>query len=44
LEGLQDAIAEEWDKTSIDFLKTLSHSMPKRCQAVIDANGQHTMY
>jgi hypothetical protein len=44
LDGLQDAIAEEWDKTSLDFLKTLSHSMPKRCQAVIDANGQHTMY
>jgi hypothetical protein len=44
LDGLQDAIAEEWDKTSLDFLKTLLHSMPNRCQAVIDVHGRHTMY
>jgi hypothetical protein len=31
LDKLQDAISEEWNKTSIDFLKTLSHSMSKRC-------------
>jgi transposase len=44
LDKLQDAIAEEWDKTSIDFLKTLSHRIPHRCQTVIDVHGQHTMY
>jgi hypothetical protein len=38
--SVQDAIAEEWNETSIDFLETLSHSMSKRCQAVIDVHGQ----
>jgi hypothetical protein len=44
MEQLQDAIAEEWNKTSTEFLVKLSHSMPHRCQAVIDANGDHTKY
>jgi hypothetical protein len=44
LDELQDAIAEEWSKTSLDFVKILSHSMPKLCRAVINVHGQHTMY
>ena len=44
LDELQNAIAHEWNQTSLNFLQTLSYSMPKRCQAVIDANGQHTTY
>jgi transposase len=39
LEPLQDAAAEIWEETSTKFLKKLAHSMPKRCAAVIDANG-----
>ena len=27
-------MAEEWAKTSVDFLAELARSMPKRCQAV----------
>ena len=41
LEELQDVIADEWQKTPTDFLIKLAHSMPKRCQAVIDAGGDH---
>lgn len=44
MEELQDTIAEEWAATSVDFLRKLAHSMPKRCQAVIDAQGDHTKY
>jgi hypothetical protein len=44
MEELQDVIAEEWERTSLDLLRTLAHSMPARCQAVIDAQGGHTMY
>jgi hypothetical protein len=41
---LQDVIAEEWEATPVSFLETLARSMPKRCQAVIDAKGQYTNY
>ena len=44
MEQLQEVIAEEWAATSTDLLRTLSHSMPARCQAVIHANGNHTQY
>ncbi len=44
VEELQDAIAEEWERTSSAFLRKLARSMPKRCQAVIDAKGDHTKY
>lgn len=44
MDELQDVIAEEWASTDADFLVTLARSMPKRCQAVIDAKGQHTKY
>jgi len=44
MEALQDVIAEEWAATSLTFLGKLAHSMPERCQAVIDAKGDHTKY
>lgn len=43
-ERLQDVIADEWEKVYKELLKSLVHSMPKRCQAVINANGWHTKY
>lgn len=42
MEELQDVIAAEWDKIDADYMRTLVHSMPRRCQAVIDAKGWHT--
>jgi transposase len=44
MEQLQEVVAEEWAATATDLLKTLAHSMPKRCLAVIDAKGHHTHY
>ena len=44
IDELQDVIAQEWEATPVSFLETLARSMPKRCQAVIDANGQYTHY
>ena len=44
MEELLDIVAEEWAATSIEFLAKLVHSMPARCQAVIDAKGDHTKY
>jgi transposase len=44
MEELQDAIAEEWEHTLPAFLRKLARSMPKRCQAVVDVQGDHTKY
>jgi len=44
VEELQDVIAAEWDKVDKELILNLTHSMPKRCQAVIDAEGWHTKY
>lgn len=44
MELLQEVVAEEWAATSTQFIRTLAHSMPARCQAVINANGNHTSY
>ena len=44
MEKLQDIVAEEWEKTDQDTLRKLAHSMPARCQAVIEAEGMHTKY
>ena len=44
MEELQDIVAEEWAATSPEFLRTLAQSMPARCKAVIDAQGDHTKY
>ena len=44
MEELQDVVAEEWKNTDKDLLRTLARSMPERCQAVIDAQGDHTRF
>lgn len=44
VEELQDVIAEEWERTSLAYIRKLARSMPERCQAVIDAHGDHTKY
>src|SRR5689334_4699777 len=44
IEQLQDVIAQEWEATPLSFLRKLARSMPKRCQAVIDAKGDHIKY
>jgi hypothetical protein len=44
VDQLQNVIAAEWDKIDGDYMRTLVHSMPRRCQAVIDAKGWHTKY
>ena len=44
VEELQDVIAAEWDKVDKRLMLKLAHSMPKRCEAVIDAQGWHTKY
>src|SRR5215217_637048 len=44
MEELQDTIAAEWDKINQEYMQKLAHSMPARCQAVIDAKGWHTKY
>lgn len=43
-EELQDVIAAEWDRVDAELMRKLVDSMPKRCQAVIDAEGWHTKY
>jgi len=42
--GLFKALQEEWTKITIDVLVKLVDSMPRRCQAVIDAKGYATKY
>ena len=44
MESLQDVVASEWDKVDKEYMRTLSESMPARCQAVIEARGWHTKY
>ena len=44
MEKLQDAVAEEWDKVDKEHMRNLVRSMPERCQAVINAHGDHTKY
>ena len=41
---LQDIVAEQWKETDKQLLRTLARSMPERCQAVIDAHGDHTSF
>lgn len=43
--ALKTAIQEEWQKIPNNYnLEKLVHSMTKRLQCVIDANGGHTKY
>ena len=44
MEELQDVVAAEWDKVDADYMRKLVHSMPQRCEAVIEAKGWHTKY
>lgn len=44
MESLQDAVSEEWKKLNRNAMRTLAHSMPSRCKAVIEANGCMTKY
>lgn len=41
---LGDVFVEEWERTDKDYLRKLVHSMPKRCQLVIEAKGNHIKY
>lgn len=41
---LMSALKEEWDRIPLDVLIGLMDSMPRRCQAVIDAKGYSTKY
>ena len=41
---LKIAVQEAWDSITIDQLNELIDSMHDRCQAVIDANGNHIPY
>ena len=44
LEELQDIVQEEYEKIDAEVFKKLSHSMVKRCKAVVEAGGWHTSY
>ena len=41
---LWETIQEEWNQISVDVCKTLVDSMPRRCQAVLEAKGYATKY
>jgi hypothetical protein len=41
---LRLAITEAWNKVPEDFLDDLIDSMPRCCQAIIDANGLSTKF
>lgn len=44
IRDLKQAIVSEWDKIDSNVFKKLVESIPRRCQAVIDANGGHIPY
>ena len=41
---LRSAVREAWDAVPDDFLSRLIDDMPKRCKAVIRADGKHIPY
>jgi hypothetical protein len=41
---LREAVRAAWDAIPISFLNQQIDLMQKRCQAVIDAQGGHTLY
>lgn len=43
-DALRVAVLEVWQAVPESYLRELSQSMHKRCQAVIDANGMYTKY
>jgi hypothetical protein len=44
VEELSDVVLEVWNETSADQFRKLARSMPRRCAAVLEANGWHTKY
>lgn len=44
LDGLWEALKKEWYSIPVEVCKTLVHSMPRRCQAVIKSSGGPTKY
>jgi transposase len=44
LDEVFEIALEEWNNITLESLHTLIESMPRRCQAVIEANGGHTKY
>lgn len=44
LQQLTNALIEEWENIPQEDIRRLVRSMPRRCQAVIRANGRHTRY
>jgi hypothetical protein len=44
IEGLAKHLREEWEATDKTFLSVLSHSMPKRCEVVVQNKGHKTPY
>ena len=41
---LRNAVNEAWEAVPSDFLNRLIEDMPKRCKAVIRADGKHTPF
>ena len=44
LQQLEIALVREWNNIPMTFCRKLVRSMPRRCQAVIQARGRHTRY
>ncbi len=44
LEGLKKIIKDEWAKISLEVIKNLYHSYPKRLQQIIDRKGDMSDY
>ena len=44
IEELQDLVVDEWNNIEQKQLQELASSMPRRCAAVVAANGWHTKY
>ena len=44
LDGLKKVVKDEWGKIPLDSIRKCIESMPRRCEAVIAANGGNTKY
>ena len=44
VQELRQALLEEWDQIPQYKIERLISSMPRRCQAVIEARGHHTRF
>ena len=44
LKGLKKIIKNEWAKVSLEMIKNLYHSYPKRLQQIIDRKGNMSDY